>query len=316
MSYKDYYAILGVPRGASHEEIQRAYKKLARKYHPDISKLPDADARFKELGEAYGVLKDEKKRALYDQHGEAWKAVSEGHAPPPNAEQFKVDVGTTGFDPSEFGDIGSIFEAFFGGGFGRGTERPYVRRERPMVGTDHEAEIRLTLEQGIHGGEHSIKLQDGVSGGTKSLTVRIPPGVRSGQRIRLVGQGGKGQMGGPDGDLYLRVHLAPHPVFEIVGSDLHTSLPVTPWEAALGTTVELQTLEGRLRVKVPAGSSSGRKIRLREKGYTKRNGGRGDLLAEIKIVVPKKLRDEERQLMERLARISTFHPRGREGRSS
>jgi len=308
MSYKDYYTILGVARTAGPEKIQRAYKKLARKYHPDISKETNAEERFKEVGEAYGVLKDEKKRALYDQHGESWKAVSEGRAPPPDADRVKVDFSGDGFNPEEFGDLSSIFEAFFKQGFGQ-RGRTGVRREWKIAGTDHEVAVELTLEQAFEGGEHEIRLRDMETGKEQHLKVRVPAGVQPGRRLRLAGQGGKGQGGGPDGDLYLLIHINPHSVFRLEKGDLHVSLPLSPWEAALGATVDLKTLEENVKLKIPPGSSTGRKIRLRNKGYFKSTKLRGDLYAEVRVDVPRKLTDAERELWKKLAHGSQFQPR-------
>jgi curved DNA-binding protein len=319
MGYKDYYSILGVARTAGHEEIQRAYKRLARKYHPDISKVENAEERFKELGEAYGVLKDEKKRALYDRHGESWRAVSEGRAPPPDAERVKVEFSGEGFNPEEFGDLSSIFDAFFKKGFGQrgrtgvGREWASVEREWKIAGTDHEVAVDLTLEQAFEGGEHEIRLRDLGTGKEQHLKVRVPAGVQSSQRLRLAGQGGKGQGGGPDGDLYLLIHIKPHSVFRLEKGTLHVSLPLSPWEAALGATVDLRTLEETVKLKIPPGSSTGRKIRLRNKGYFKSAKLRGDLYAEVRVDVPRKLTDTERELFKKLAHVSKFRPRAEQG---
>jgi curved DNA-binding protein len=319
MSYKDYYSILGVARTAGHEEIQRAYKKLARKYHPDISKVENAEERFKELGEAYGVLKDEKKRTLYDRYGESWKAVSEGRAPPPDAERVKVEFSDEGFNPEELGDLGAIFDAFFKKDFGQrdrtgfGRQRADSGREWKIAGADHEAALQLTLEQAFEGGEHEIGLRDLSTGKEQHLKVRVPSGVQSEQRLRLAGQGGKGQGGGPDGDLYLLIHIKPHPVFRLEKGDLHVSLPLSPWEASLGATVDLKTLEETVKLKIPPGSSTGRKIRLRNKGYFKTLKQRGDLYAEIRVDVPGNLTDAERELLEKLAHVSKFRPRAEQG---
>jgi curved DNA-binding protein len=310
VAYKDYYQVLGVQRSASEDDIKQAYRKLARKYHPDVSKEKDADQRFKDVNEAHDVLKDSKKRALYDQYGEAWKAVAEGHAPPPNAERARDDFGAAdfSFNPEEFGDMGSVFEAFFGGGRFRGS-RGGGRQPRawPETGVDHEAGIELTIEDAFRGGERNITLVDPAGGEQRSYSVRIPAGVRAGQRIRLAGQGGRGD--GSVGDLYLRVELRPSEVFRLDESDIHTHLPVTPWEAALGATVTLRTLDGNVRVKVPPGSSSGRRIRLKNKGYPTAQGGRGDLYAELRVEVPPELTPEEQSLLERWAKVSAFNPR-------
>jgi curved DNA-binding protein len=313
VAYKDYYSVLGISRSASADEIQQAYRKLARKYHPDVSKEKDAEQRFKELGEAYEVLKDEQKRKLYDQYGDQWKAVSEGRAPPPSA-QGNVDFEgfrSEDFDPQEFNDVGSLFESFFGGGF-RGGARGGARRQWSSGGADREATLELGVEEAFHGGERSLQLMDAESGEQKRYNVKIPAGVRPGQRIRLAGEGNRGAGGGPPGDLYLHVVLRATERFRLEGDDVYTSLPVTPWEAGLGATVGVTTLDGEVRVKVPAGSSTGRKIRLRGRGYGKADGPRGDLYAEIRIEVPATLEAEERQLLERWSQLSKFNPRAEE----
>lgn len=313
VAYKDYYSVLGVSRSASADDIQQAYRKLARKYHPDVSKEKDAEQRFKELGEAYEVLKDEQKRKLYDQYGEAWKAVSEGRAPPSGGGgRTPVDFEgfrSSDFDPEEFGDLGSLFEAFFGGGRARAGRQ---RRAWAAGGADREATLELGVLEAFAGGERSLQLTDPETGEQKRYRVNIPAGVRSGQRIRLAGEGGRGFGGGPAGDLYLLVQLRGDEQFRLRGDHVHTTLPVTPWEAALGTTAAVRTLEGPVRVKVPAGSSSGRKIRLRGKGYVKADGSRGDLYAELRIDVPTELTPEEKELLERWAKVSRFDPRQEE----
>jgi len=320
MGYKDYYTILGLGRSASPEEIQRSYRKLARKYHPDVNKEPGAEDRFKELGEAYAVLKDDKKRALYDQYGESWKAVSEGHAPPPSgADRIHVDFQGAGFDPGQYQDLGSLFDSIFGVDFtgkAKGKRQTTYRRDWPTAGDDQEATMALTLEEAGQGGERTVHLTDPAANRKRSYTVRFPPGVRDGQRIRLVGQGSKGTSGGPDGDLYLRVQLEPHSVFRLEGADLHITLPATPRGAALGAEVEVPTLDGTVRTKIPPGSSSGRKIRLRGKGYHRSPTERGDLYIELSIAVPKELSHEERELLTRLADISHFNPRVHLGRTA
>lgn len=316
MAYKDYYSALGVNRNASEEDIKQAYRKLARKYHPDVSKEPDAEQRFKDVNEAYEVLKDAKHRGLYDRYGEAWKAVAEGRVPERDVAQARQDFGAEGFDPGEFQDLGSIFEAFFGSRAGG------ARGPRPTPGMDfdgfgeveldQQANIELSLLDAFTGGEHTLQLRDPEQGTTKQYTVKIPPGVRSGQRIRLAGQGGRGR--GGTGDLYLVVRLRPTDGFRFEGEDVYTALAVAPWEAALGTSVTLHTLDGPVRVKVPPGSSSGRKIRLKGKGYPRPDGTRSDLYAEIRIEVPGELGEEERKLVERWAEVSRFNPRAEDRR--
>lgn len=305
MAYTDYYKILGVARTASQDEISSAYRKLARKYHPDISKAPDAEERFKELGNAYDVLKDPEKRQLYDQYGEDWKAVSEGRAPPHSADQARVDFSGAGFDPEAYPDLGSIFETFFGGrrGVPGGGGRRVV-----IPGGDIEAELGLSIEEAFTGGERQLSLASS-DGSTKTYRVKIPAGVRSGQRIRLAEQGQPGIGGGPPGDLYLRVRVRSSDRFRLEDADVHTSIPVTPWEAALGTTVTLPVLDGTVRLKIPAGSSSGRRLRLAGRGYPADGGQRGNLYAEVQIVIPDTLDAKEQELMKELAAHSKFRAR-------
>ena len=305
MEYKDYYSTLGVARDASQEEIQKSYRKLARKYHPDVNQAADAEKRFKEIGEAYEVLKDPGKRAKYDRYGTAWKAAQRGGPPPPGFEDVRFDFDFGG-DPGGFGGgfgagasgFSSFFDMLFGGGRpdrAGGPGGPFAQ-----AGVDQEAPIVLSLEEAAAGGKREITLSDPATGERRSYTVNIPPGVRPGGRIRLRGKGGQGR-GGARGDLYLRVDLLPHPRFRLEGHDLRTTLEVKPWEAALGSQVAVETLNGRLAVKVPPGSSSGRVIRLRGQGFPSPGGGKGDLLAEIRIVVPGELSARERQLYEELA---------------
>lgn len=307
MAYRDYYSILGVSRTAPQEEIAAQYRKLARKYHPDISKEPDAEARFKEIGAAYEVLKDAEKRKLYDRYGEDWKAISEGRAPPHGAEQVRVDFGGADFNPEDFGDLGSIFDSFFGAERGRRAQGRGFHVSMP--GADVEAELGLSVDEAFQGGERQLTLSLRRGSPGKAYRVQIPPGVRSGQRIRLAEQGEPGVGGGPPGDLFLRVRIDPSERFHLEGSDVYTHLPVSPWEAMLGTAVTLPLLDGGVRLKVPPGSSTGRKIRLPQKGYPKGDGGRGDLYAEVRVMVPDKLGEEERKLVEQLAERSRFRPR-------
>ena len=293
VGYRDYYELLGVERGASEAEIRRAYRKLARQYHPDINKEPGAADRFKEISEAYEVLRDPDKRARYDRLGANWRA----------GEDVSGAQGFSGFGDQggvrvEFGDEAD-FSDLFEGLFGRRRSRGFTTR-----GADHEAVLELTLEEAAAGGRRQLQLGDG-----RSCDVNIPAGVRDGQRIRLAGQGGQGQAGGPAGDLFLRVRLKPHPRFTLKDRDLHVDLPVAPWEAALGATVDVPTLNGSARVKVPAGSSSGRRLRLRGQGFPPPGGGSGDLYATVQIRVPKRLSERERDLFEQLAAASSFDAR-------
>lgn len=326
MEYKDYYATLGVKKDASQDEIQKAYRKLARKHHPDVNKEPEAETRFKEIGEAYEALKDPEKRKRYDQYGSAWNTARQTGAPPPGWEGVRFDFGGGqggfGFEGGGAEGFSSFFDMLFGGGGGAG-RRGAGRGGSPFgfggagspggfsrEGSNAEATLQLSLEEAFHGGSREIALQNPQTGQRETLSVRIPAGVRPGQRIRLAGKGSPGLGGGTAGDLLLKIEVLPDPRFKIEGSDLHTVLNVTPWEAALGGEAEVKTLNGDVRVRVPAGSSSGRRIRLREKGLSSSGGGRGDLLAEIRIVVPEQLSERERELFAELAEESEFRPRG------
>ena len=322
MDYKDYYTVLGIARGAAADEIQRAYRKLARKFHPDINKSDKAENRFKEINEAYEVLKDPDKKAKYDKFGSAWKQAQRTGAPPSGFEdvfsQFGFGGGRGQRVEFDFGGAGggggegfsSFFDMLFGSGGARGrAPRPRPGRT-PGRGADHEARITLPLEEAGKGGHREIKLTDPVSGRKKTLRVTIPKGIRPGQKIRLAGQGGAAAGGGPRGNLFLTVDLLPHPTLTLHDTGLHTYLRLAPWEAALGGPAQVRTLDGEVTVKIPAGSSSGRKIRLRGKGFPDKNGTRGDLIAEIRIVVPETLSEADRKLYEQLAEESDFEARG------
>ncbi len=299
LSYTDYYEVLGVPRDADPDTIRRAYRKLARKYHPDLNSDGDAEERFKELGEAYEVLSDAEKRQQYDRLGARWREA-EHEAPGETFEDFFADQGFGDGTRVEFGD--DLFEALFGASAGR-TGRA-GRAGGPLRGHDREALLELSLEDALAGGRRRLTL-DG-----REISVNFPAGVRDGQLIRLAEQGGQGRDGGPRGDLFLRVLLKPHPHFRRRGDDdLDVDLPISPSQAALGATVEVQTPTGTAQIRVPAGSSSGRRLRLRGRGVPKRGGGSGDLHAIVKIVVPKKLSDRERELYEQLAESSSLDPR-------
>lgn len=335
MDYKDYYQTLGVSRNASKEEIQKAYRKLARKYHPDVSKEPKAEAKFKDINEAYEVLKDPEKRKKYDQFGSAWKQARQTGQPPPGWEGVHFDFGDfaargggggfrfegagPGFGGSGFSDF---FEMLFGqGGFGgmggargAGGFQPGGPAQRgggmgASRGTDQEAQLTLGLEEAARGGQREITLTDPQTGERRTLSVKIPPGVKPGGKIRLAGQGAQGPGGGPRGDLYLKVDVAPHPKLRLEGDVLHTTVPIAPWEAALGGQATVPTLNGSVTIKIPPGTSSGRRIRLRGKGFPARKGEPGDLFAELQIVVPDELSEAERRLYEELKEASSFDPR-------
>ncbi len=327
MDYKDYYAALGVDRKASADEIRKVYKKLARKFHPDVNKTPEAEARFKDITEAYEVLKNKKKRAKYDQFGSAWKQAQNTGAPPSGFEDifssFSGGGGRAGGFEARGGEgFSSFFEALFGGG-GAGGPGGMGGRGGPAGQTfrwesggapprrraaDHESKLPLSLEEAAAGGAREITLTDPATGRGKTLRVQIPAGVRTGQRIRLGGQGEAAHDGGKSGDLYLVVDLLPHPRFQLDGRRLSTQLDITPWEAALGGEAEVATLTGKIRLRIPPGSSTGKKIRLRGKGFPGA-GAAGDLIAELRVVVPDKLSDAERELYQQLSEVSSFHPR-------
>jgi curved DNA-binding protein len=314
LEFKDYYSTLGVPKSAPQDDIQKAYRKLARKYHPDVNRGPQAEAKFKEISEAYEVLKDADKRSTYDRYGSAWRdAARSGGAPPGFDYQFDFGDGA-GFGGSGFS---SFFDMLFGNRGGRGPN-PFAGaggspfgdfgggRGAPR-GQDQQVKIALTLEEAAKGGQRDITVSDMV-GRSRTYSVNVPAGIKPGQKVRLPGRGGPGAGGGPAGDLYLVVDLKPHEQFRLEGVDLHTDLRVSPWEAALGAEVPVRTLNGTVKIRIPAGSSSGRKIRLRGKGFPARDRT-GDLYAEIKVMVPDRLTDREKELFEELDRVSGFRAR-------
>ncbi|MGA2928387.1 MAG: DnaJ C-terminal domain-containing protein [Solirubrobacteraceae bacterium] len=298
LTYKDYYEVLGVPRDAGKDEIRRAYRKLARTFHPDLNQDGDAEERFKEIGEAYEVLSDPDKRERYDRLGAQWQGRDDSSGGG-GFEDFVERQGFGGDTRVEFGE--GAFSEFFERLFGEGAA---PASSGPLRGRDREAVLELSLEDAVAGGRRRLSLEDG-----SSLEVNIPAGVRDGQLIRIAGQGARGRDGGPSGDLYLRVLLKPHPRFRRRGDDLDVDLAIAPWEAALGATVAVPTLTRTAQVRVPAGSSSGRRLRLRGRGLPKQGGGRGDLHAIVRIMVPKQLSERERELFEQLADVSEFDPR-------
>ncbi|HMO50125.1 MAG TPA: J domain-containing protein [Kiritimatiellia bacterium] len=314
MKYKDYYAVLGVPRRASDDEIKKAFRKLARQYHPDVSKGGVAEEKFKEINEAYEVLGEPEKRKRYDNFGANWKS-GDDFRPPPGWHSASYGRGG-GESPFGDGDFSDFFEAFFGGS-GRAS-RGHVFREN---GADHEATVELSLEDVAHGVRKEIGLRGderhGHGGGTRQFQINIPAGTTEGARIRLAGQGGAGRGGGAAGDLYLRVHIRPHPVFRVEGHDLSADLPITPWEAMLGAKVPFTLLDGRnVMVTVPAGTSSGAQLKLRGKGLPKGGGGEpGDLILRLMIHVPKHLTMREHEAIEAWKNVSTFNPRVQADRS-
>ena len=309
VGFQDYYEALEVPRTASQEDIRRAYRRLARKYHPDVNKEPGAEERFKQISEAYEVLRDEEKRARYDRLGANWKSGQDVSGADGFDEAFR---SSDGFNDVRVdfggGDFSDFFEGLFGQRGGRGGARGAGGRAGfegfSMRGGDQEAVLELTLEEAATGGKRRLSLGDG-----RDFEVEIPHGVRDGQRIRLAGQGSGGAGRGPPGDLYLRVRIKPHPRFRVQGRDLYVDLPVAPWEAALGAEVPVPTLSGNVTMKVPAGSSTGRRLRLRGQGLPSPDGSAGDLYAVLAVHVPKRLTKKERELFEELAAASKFDPR-------
>jgi curved DNA-binding protein len=299
MKYKDYYKVLGVERGAGDDQIKKAYRKLARKYHPDVSKEANAKEKFQEVSEAYETLRDKEKRAAYDSLGSGFRQGQDFRPPPDWFDRF----GGGGKAEDLHGvDLGELFESM--GLFGRAQRRTGgFGRRSAFPGEDYEVPVRLTLEEAYRGTERTVQL-DG-----RPFTARIPPGATNGQRLRLRGKGGPGMNGGPPGDLYLQIVLEPHPLFRASGHDLDIDVPLAPWEAALGAEVEIPTLEGRVTMKVPAGSKAGRKLRLGGKGLPKPGGGAGDLYAVLSIAVPATLTEAERKLFEELRNTSRFEPR-------
>lgn len=292
MKYKDYYAALDVPQDADLEQIKKAYRKLARTHHPDVSKAPGAEERFKEAAEAYATLKSPEKRAAYDELGHP--PVGEEFVPPSEWRHEHAQEGQS-FDGIDLADLLAAME--------RGQHAMHGAI-RPQPGRDYENTVKISLEDARRGSTLNLKLAD--AEGERTLEVSVPAGVREGQKLRLRGKGGKGRHGGADGDIYLHISLAPHPVFRPDHHDLYFDLALTPWEAALGSELEVPSLDGPVLLTVPPGMSSGRKLRLRGRGLVP---DRSDLYAIVHIDVPPKLSERERELFEELARISTFNPR-------
>lgn len=310
-NYQDYYKTLGIAKTASQEEIQRAYRKLARKYHPDINKESTAEETFKQINEAYEVLGDPEKRTRYDQFGSSGDGqfANQGYQGG-DADRFHFSTA----DPEQFSDF---FQNLFGGGWSFGNETGFrgggSRRQR---GRDHETTITITLAEAYHGTRKSIELEriETDSSGRpirtrRSYDVTIPSGVTDGSLIRLAGQGGSGSGGGDAGDLFLKISILPDKRFTLNGHDLATTVDITPWEAALGAKVPVATIDGRINLTVPAGTQSGQTLRVRTKGMPVASSRHGDLLVNVRIVVPKRLSARERHLFEELARESRFDPR-------
>jgi curved DNA-binding protein len=313
LQYKDYYQILGVKRDATLDDIKKAFRKLARKYHPDVSKEPDAEARMKEVNEAYTVLSDTEKRAAYDQLGRGYQSGQE-FKPPPNWDAGFEFSGRS-FSGADAADFGDFFTELFGR-MGARKEAAFDVRSGGFYarGEDHHAKVLLDLEDAFHGAARQIALrvphtdaQGRVSLDTRTLNVKIPKGVYEGQIIRLAGQGAPGVGSGQAGDLLLEVHFNPHPRFRADGSHLHLTLPVTPWEAALGATVPVTLFDGSVNVRIPEGIQSGQQLRVRGKGIP--SSTPGDLLLTVQVVLPPASTAKARELYETMARELAFDPR-------
>lgn len=317
MEYKDYYKILGVERDATEAEIKKAYRRLARKYHPDVSKEADAETKFKEVGEANEVLKDAEKRQAYDQLGANWKA-GQNFDPPPGWEDnfsggnagYSRQGPSGGFSSAEFsgGDFSDFFESMFGGGFAQQGGGPgFQQGGFQSKGADQQASISITLEDAFNGDKKNIRLSNG-----RNLDVKIPAGITSGKRIRLSGQGSPGSGGGPNGDLYLEVAITPHNLFKVEGKNILLDLPIAPWEAVLGASVQVPTLGGRVEAKIPAGSQSGKKLRLKNRGL-KSNASQGnsvgDQIVTLQVAMPEVTSDEDKTYFEEMAKRFDFNPR-------
>lgn len=312
MDYKDYYKILGIARDASQDEIKKVYRRLARKYHPDVSKEANAEDRFKEVQEAYEVLKDPEKRAAYDQLGSNWRSGQEFRPPPDWGKDFEF---TTSFGGAgEDGGFSDFFSSLFGARSPFGQQGGGGRRGFSRAGEDHAARIEIDLEDAFRGGTQTIELKspqlsdDGrVAVKPRTLRVTIPAGVIEGQRIRLAGQGSAGIGGGAAGDLYLEIGLRPHRLFEVEGRDVTLTLPVAPWEAALGATIKTPTLAGPVDLRIPAGAKSGQRLRLKGRGLP--GATPGDQYVVLKIVLPPVDTPEARALFERMKKDLPFDPR-------
>jgi curved DNA-binding protein len=294
MKYKDYYKILGVERGASEDEIKKAYRKLARKYHPDVSKEANAKERFQEASEAYETLRDKEKRAAYDNLGR-YDAGQDFRPSQDWYQRFGERGGSSTFDDL---DLSDLFETL---GMRRG--RGFGGRKVPIPGEDYAVSVRLTLEEALRGTEREFQI------GERRIHARIPKGATDAERLKLRGKGGPGANGGPAGDLYLHISLEAHPLFKVSGHDIELEVPLAPWEAALGAQVEVPTLEARVSMKIPAGSRAGQRLRLAGKGLPLPRGGAGDLYAVLTISFPPSPSEQEKKLYEELRHISRFDPR-------
>ena len=321
MKYRDYYDILGISRSASAQEIQRAYRKLARQYHPDVNKAKGGEEKLKQLNEAYEVLGDPEKRKRYDALGSNWQS-GQDFRPPPGFENVFFSFGNMSGSGSHerMSGFSDFFQSLFGGGFGAGPES-FFERSTSFSGASEaargqEAEIQLSVEDIYKGERKSISLETiemAASGRgerkVRSYEIRIPPGTTDGSTIRLAGQAEAGHRGARVGDILLHVRVAPHPYFRVMGFDLLTPLPISPWEAALGAKIPVRLVDDEIKLTIPAGAQSGQKLRIRGRGLRESPQKRGDLFVELQIQVPNRLSAGEREHFEALARDSNFNPR-------
>ncbi|MBN1654631.1 MAG: DnaJ domain-containing protein [Deltaproteobacteria bacterium] len=312
MAKRDFYQVLGVKRDASEEEIRKAYRNLARKFHPDVNKAAGSEDRFKEIGEAYSVLNDSKKRAAYDKYGEMWKHAEELDAAAesrsgPNAHYTHME------------DLGSLFEELFRTRGPRGYSSPSRGSGVfPIPGMDQHAKIDISLEEAFHGASRTLRFtypesQPDGQGRPRSeeIKVKIPPGVTNGQILRLAGKGGPGSGNAPSGDLYIELRITPHKLFEVDGKDIYLSLPISPWEAALGATISVPVLAGKVEMKIPAGAQAGGKLRLKGKGLP--GSPAGDQYVVLKIVTPKAKSQKQREFYRDMAEEFNYDPRAELG---
>ena len=297
MDYKDYYKVMGVGREADAKEIKLAYRRLARKYHPDISKEPNAEEKFKELGEAYEVLKDPEKRKVYDQYGKDWEMGQKAQS---SSRGSVWDDAQTNYQYSP-----DFFESLFGAA-------PHFSQQH-QPGADFQGNINISLEEAYKGAVKEIHLPatKHTQGGQQTLKVKIPVGVKSGQKIRLTGQGGLGMRGAPSGDLYLTIQVDKHPLFDVMDNDIYVSLPIAPWEAALGTTIQVPTLGGKVDLKIPPGSQGGQTMRLKKRGLPAKIPG--DQYVILKIIIPQPMTDSARAFYKKMAEEMPFNPREKMG---
>lgn len=313
MQYKDYYKTLGVDRNATQEVIKKTYRKLASKFHPDVSKEKNAEERFKQIGEAYEVLKDPEKRSAYDQLGSQWKSGQEFRPPPGWNNGF--EFSSKGYSQGENTRFGEFFESLFGRGRKSPSQRQYNHKVQQK---DHHTKIAIDLIDAYQGANRRITLHTPVQNkngliqnNKRVLNVRIPKGIKQGQRIRLVGQGMPGIGGSQKGDLYLEVEFKPHPVFSITDRDVHLDLPVTPWEAALGATVKIPTPDGAVELKIPPSSKQGNRIRLKERGIP--GSPPGHFYVTLQIVLPTADTEKAKNIYQNMAQELAFNPREKFG---